>query len=378
MGVVVREISSRNKREFREFLKVPFRIYDRESPWVAPLHSEVRSKLNPTENSFFEFGRVHLFMAYDDNDRACGRIAAIVNPEHEKIHGEKRGFFGLFECVNDGVVAQELFNAVFQTLRATGCDSILGPVNLSTNDESGFLLEGYDQRPTFMCNYCPSYYHDLMIGCGLDKAMDTLSYEAWHGHSFPDKYYRIVKRVEANPRVSVRRFSKAAAHEDALIIAKVYNAAFCDTWGFVPLSDGEAVELTERLLPIADLDLIWIAMVDDKPVGAILAFPDINEILAKLNGRLFPFGFLHFLFGLRKISGMRVAALGVIPAYRSRGIESVLAHRVHQRIHNRPYLRSEFSVVMENNQPMRNLVVAYGFTPCRRFRLYQRDIPEVL
>jgi ribosomal protein S18 acetylase RimI-like enzyme len=336
----------------------------------------MRQKLDPSRNPFFEDGRIRLFVAYGRENKPTGRVAAIVNPRHEKMHGEKAGFFGLFESNNDIQTARALIANTFDYLQEAGCDTILGPVNLTTNDESGFLLDGYDERPTFMCNYCPPYYHDLITQCGFQKAVDTLSYMAWHGHPFPEKYYRLVKRIESNPRITIRRFSSQTATDDIMAIADIYNESFKDTWGFIPMSRGEALELGKSLIPIADFDLVWIAYYDDQPAGAILGFPDINEILARLNGRLLPFGVFSLMFGRSKIQGMRVAALGVRSEYRRLGLETLLIHKVHERVHTRPYERSEFSVVMENNLRMRNLLERFGFRLCRRFRLYTRTLGE--
>jgi GNAT superfamily N-acetyltransferase len=378
MCVSVREVSFGRRPGFGDFLRVPRRIYDGHSPWIAPLDHEIKRKLNPARNAFFRYGELTMFVAYDEAGRPCGRAAAIVNPWHRKLHKERTGFFGLFESLNNPKTAQALLQSVTDILVRAGCDRVLGPVNLTTNDESGFLFEGYDEPPTFMCNYCPSYYHSLMSACGFHKAIDTLSYMARHGHTFPEKYYRIVKRLEGNPRIAIRRFRKAAAKDDILDIADIYNKSFRETWGFVPMSQDEAIELGQSLTPIADYDLIWIASFDGKPVGAILGFPDINEILGKLDGRLFPFGFLKLAFGRKKIQGMRIAALGVLPGFRNRGIETILIHKVHERVHTRPYLRSEFSVVLEKNLAMRNLLERFGFTPCRRFRLYTKEITSDL
>lgn len=378
MCVSVRPISMSDRRGFNDFLKVPECIYNGASRWVQPLRQEMRRKLDPSRNPFFDDGRVQLFVAYDVSDRPCGRVAAIVNPRHETMHGEKAGFFGLFESNSDIKTARALITSTSNFLKEAGCETILGPVNLTTNDESGFLIEGYDERPTFMCNYCPPYYHELMAQCGFRKAVDTLSYMAWHGHPFPDKYYRLVRRLEGNPRITIRRFSKATATDDILTIADIYNESFKSTWGFVPMSQGEAVDLGKSLIPIADFDLVWIAYYDNQPAGAILGFPDINEILAGLNGRLLPFGFLSFLFGRGRIQGMRVAALGVKPEFRRLGLETLLIHKVHERVHTRPYKRSEFSVVMENNLKMRNLLERFGFRLCRRYRLYTRTLAEDL
>jgi ribosomal protein S18 acetylase RimI-like enzyme len=217
-----------------------------------------------------------------------------------------------------------------------------------------------------------------MKQCGFTKAIDTLSYMAWHGHPFPEKYNRLVKRIEANPKINIRPFNEKKAKEDILSISSIYNNSFKNTWRFVPMTEAEEVMLGESLLRIADSNLIWIASYKEQPVGAILGFPDINEILKKLNGHLFPRGIFELLFRQNKIKGMRIAALMVLPEFRTLAIETILIHKVHNRVHNRPYQRSEFSVIMENNHRMRNLLEAFGFSLCRRYRLYTQKVENLL
>lgn len=225
-----------------------------------------------------------------------------------------------------------------------------------------------------MCNYCLPYYHDLLIECGFQKAIDTLSFETEHGHPFPEKYRDVLRRVELNPRLFIRKFDRRNAARDIQQIRDIYNDAFRGTWGFVPISTEEARVLGTQLLQFADLDLVWIADYDGQAVGMILGFPDLNEPLKTMNGRLLPFGFVKLLWRMRHIEGMRVAAFAVKPQFRSRGIETLLIRRVHERINDRPYKRAEFSVVMEDNESMRRVLEALGFEMTRRFRIYQAEI----
>lgn len=376
MRIRIREISRGRGGGLDDFLGFPRHVYDANLPWIPPLEREVRRKLSPADNAFFNYGDVAAFVAYDETGRPIARAAAIINPWHEKTHGERAGFFGLFECIDDIETAMELFRSVEEVLMRVGCDRMLGPVNLTTNDESGFLLEGYEEPPTIMCNYCPPYYHELMTACGFHKAIDTLSYLGWRDHTFPGKYYRILERLEGESRISIRRFSKKTAETDILTIANIYNRSFRKTWGFVPISPEEAVQFGQSLMPIADFDLIWIASYDGEPAGVILGLPNINEILGKLNGRLFPLGILKLALDRKKIQGIRVAALGVVPEFRNRGIETILIHRVHERVRARPYGYAEFSVVLENNLPMRNLLERFGFKQSRRFRIYMKELTQ--
>jgi len=330
--------------------------------------------LDPEHNPFFRYARLRLFGAFDSGRRLVGRIAAIHNPLHEREHGEAAGFFGFFECINSNEVAQSLLEAVGSFVRTCGCSCLIGPVNPSTNDESGLLLDNFNERPTFMTNYCHEYYHSLFTYCGFRKAIDTLSYQAETAHIFPGKYERVLNRVLQNPTVSVRRFSRAKASGDIAIIREIYNLSFRGTWGFVPLSEAEAQQFAESFLSFADLDLVWLAYCHNEPVGFILGLPDLNEILARLNGRLYPFGILKFLTQRNRINGMRVVAFGVLPGYRSIGIETLLVNKVRERILTKVYRSGEFSVVMEDNHRVRNLVEGFGFQLRKRYRIYRKEL----
>jgi GNAT superfamily N-acetyltransferase len=267
-----------------------------------------------------------------------GRIAAILNPVHWEKHGVRAGFFGLFESVNRAEVAGELFDAAKVWLRRAGCTELIGPADLSTNDETSFLLSGRDRPPTFMCNYCPSYYHALMERCGLTKATDTLAYESGPDPPLPAKYARVLQRVGGNPAIALRRFSRANAPADIAEIRTIDNAPFADTWGFVPLSTGEADLLARDFMAFVDEDLVWIARYQGRPAGFILGLPDLNQVLAGMNGKLSLVSLLRFPYRRRRIATMRVTAFAVVPECRRLGIESLLIQRVRERAH--PSLRT--------------------------------------
>ncbi len=370
----IKILESTDKSSLNEFVSLPHRLYKDSPKWVAPLRSEVLHKLDTKKNPFYEYGQLSITAAYDDQNRRIGRLVAIINPLHYEQHGEAGGFFGLFESIDNLEVAKNMFEAVGDYLSNEGCTSVIGPVNLSTNDESGFLIDGFDSFPSFMCNYCHPYYNDLISDCGFEKKIDTYSYECQTHHLLPEKYQRVIDRAEGNSDIATRHFTKKTAVRDIEEITSIYNNSFRNTWGFVPISSGEAVELANSLLPFVDERLIWITTYRGKPVGSLLAFPDINEVLRHLNGKLSPINIIKFIIGKKKIKGMRVAALGVLPEYRNLGIEALLIRKIQERVIERPYARAEFSVVMENNHRMRNLLISAGFKQCRQYRIYGRDL----
>jgi GNAT superfamily N-acetyltransferase len=373
-AMYIEKLEPSNKRALLEFIEYARRLYADSPYWTAPLYRDVLHKLDVEKNPFYAYGRLSIHVARDERHRIVGRAVAIINPQHEALHGTAAGFFGLFECDNNVAVAKELMEVVEACLVAEGCDCVIGPVNLSTNDESGFLLEGFDRFPTFMCNYCHPYYHDLMDACGYSRLNDTFSYEAETLHPLPEKYRRVSRRVEKNRHINLRHFTKKTAAIDIGEIVSVYNASFRDTWGFVPISRGEADELARDVLPFVDEQLIWIATYDGDPVGAIMGFPDINEVLKGLDGRLHLLNLIRIVARKRRITGMRIAAFGVLPRYRNMGIETLMIRKVQDRVLERPYRRSEFSVVLEDNHRMRNLLISAGFSECRRFRIYGKEL----
>lgn len=369
----ITRINVQDRRSLLEFIRFPRVLYGN-TKWIQPLTREVARKINPAVSSFCKYGSVRLYVARSDDGEVCGRIAAITNPWHQRLHGDPAGFFGMFESIDDIRVAEALLHEACSYIKSNNYTSIMGPVNLTTNDETGFLLEGYQHYPTFMCGYSLPYYHRLMESCGLSKLVDTIAYETYWGHPFPKKYYRVIERARKNSHIRIRKFSRNTSARDIQQIRDVYNESFKSIWGFVPISEEEAQELGKELLQFADLDLVWLADYDNHPVGFILGFPDLNEILRHSGGRLGPLTLLRILFPRRSMRDMRVAAFGVLPAYRALGIEAALIWRVHERINNRPYRRIEFSVVMENNRRMRRLLEALGFTEAKRYRLYEMKL----
>ena len=364
--------------QLRKFIRFPWKIYRDYPNWVPPLIIEMHRKLDPRKNPFFEYGQVKLFGVCNESHEMVGRIAAIFNPVHPYIYRESTGFFGLFECINSVDVAQRLFTTANEYLSKFGCTHLAGPVNFNTNDESGLLIEGYDERPTLMCNYSPPYYAQLLSACGFIKAMDLLSYEGNLGHIFPQKYLDVFKRVSEKNEIKVRPFNRNQFLGEIATIREIYNGSFRDVWGFLPLSPSEAEAMGKNFISFSDDELVWIAEFKNKPAGLILALPDVNEILKDINGRIFPFGILRFLLRRRHIRGVRVIVLCVLPMFRSKGIETLLIHKVHHRILDRGYQRAEFSVVNENNIRMRNILETFGFDLTKRYRIYRAPISKLI
>jgi ribosomal protein S18 acetylase RimI-like enzyme len=331
----------------------------------------MRHKLNPRKNPFFEYGQVKLYAVHNHKHEMVGRVAAVLNPVHCKAHNESAGFFGLFECINNADAAKVLFDAAREYLRRCKCTHIIGPVNFNTNEDSGQLIEGFDESPMIMCNYSPPYYKKLMEARGFEKAIDLLSYGAGVDHPFPSRYMKVLNRVSLNPRITVRHFDRRMASKEIALIREIYNFSFRDVWGFVPLSHSEADEMGRNFLTFADEELFWFVNYKNNPAGFIMAVPNINEILRDLDGRLFPLGLFKLLLMRRSIRNIRVMVLCMLPEYRSMGIETLLVQKIRERMKAGGYQKAEFSVVNENNTKMRNILESLGFPLVKRYRIYK-------
>jgi GNAT superfamily N-acetyltransferase len=360
----------------RKFIALPWKIYEKNMNWVPPLKVEMRRKLNPRKNPFFQYGKASLFGVLDDNRELVGRGAAILNPVHNRLYRDKAGFFGWFECIDSAAAARTLMTGITGELKKNNCTHIIGPVNFTTNDESGMLIEGFETSPMIMTGYNPPYYPGLMEACGFEKVMDMLNYEWIFGHTYPEKFNRLIEKLTRNNEILLRPFDRKHFHREILTIREVYNSSFKDVWGFVPISAAEAEEMGRSFKLFSDDDLVLFAEYKGKTIGLCLSLPDVNEILKHLNGRLFPFGIFTFFMHRRRIRSVRVMVLCVMPEYRKTGAAALIIDHLHRVGTPHNYKRAELGVVMESNRRMRGLLDTLGFRTVKRYRLYQAKIKD--
>lgn len=357
----------------RRFLKVPYRIYRRDPHWVAPLLSDRRKVLGPA-NPFFRHARLALWVVTRDG-RDVGSVAGIVDGHHNARHRESTAFFGFFESVNDPAVSGRLLGAVRAWAREQGMTRLLGPMNPSINEECGLLVEGFDAPPVVMMTYNPAYYADLLAAAGLRPCKDLLAY----GVTLDDRHLARLERLGARALgraggITIRTIDRRAVERDLGKIQEVYNAAWADNWGFVPMTAGEVAFMAERLLPLIDERIILLAEAGPECVAFILGLPDINEALGRLRGRLLSPRLLlalPYLLGLRRPRFSRVVAMGIKSAYRQRGIDAALIAPCLRANLRAGYQRCEISWVLDDNAPMRSIGEMFGGAAYKRYRLFE-------
>jgi ribosomal protein S18 acetylase RimI-like enzyme len=366
----------RSRKDKAAFLHLPWEIHRGDRFWVPPLRAGLRAKIDPRKNPFFEYGEVRLFGVRRDRQGLIARAAAVHNPRHNDKHRDRTGFFGLFESRNDPDAVRELFTAIGEALRGWGCDRMVGPVNFTTNEESGVLIEGFEARPAFMTSYNPPYYDALLAGCGFQKEIDLLSYDWSADHPYPERFRSVVEKLKARSGVRIRPVDRQILGNEMRSIQAVYNAAFNDVWGFVPMTAAEIDDMGKGFKMIADDDLILLAESGGRLVGFCLTLPDINDILKDLNGRLLPFGFLRLVLRRRRLGVARIMVLGVLPAFRDKGVAALLIEHLARTGEKKGYRHGELSVVIESNYRMTRLLDSLGFKVTKRYRLYGAGIPE--
>ncbi len=370
-GIEVRKV--RTRKDLRKFLRFPWSVYKGDPNWVPPLLLEMRQRLDRRKHPFFEHGEADCFLAWRDG-RVVGRIAAILDRNHNEAHGDRTAFFGLYESVDDADVARALVDAAAAWGAERGMDRLRGPVNLSMNDECAFLLEGFDGPPVVMMPYNPRYYLDLMERCGMAKAKDLFAFLMKSERQLSPKARQLLDRLKGSGEFSFRAVTKASLRKDALNIAAVYNAGWKGNWGFVPWTAEEMRHMTGNLAKFADLDLVLFAEREGRTVGFAGALPDLNQVFIRMNGRLLPFGFVKYLLGRRRITGVRAMVFGVVPEYMHTGLAYLLYAELEKAILRKGYQWCELSWQLEDNQAVNHFAASLGASPYRKYRIYEKSI----
>ncbi len=364
------------KGELIKFIKLPWQIYAHDSRWVPPLIGERKEFLSRNKNPFFRHSDVVLYLAKRGGE-TLGRVAAIVNHNHIKTHNEKVGFFGLFECVNEQDIATALMDSVRNWLKSKGMEIMRGPANFSSNEDWGFLLEGFDSPPVIMMPYNPPYYLELVESYGMNKAKDLYAYFIDETLPTPPRVVRMAENIRKKEGITIRSLNLKQFDEEVLEIKQIYNSAWSKNWGFVPMTDEEFDHLAKNLRQIVDPHMVFIAEVDGKPAGFSLALPDFNQVLAKLNGRLLPFGIFKLLWHTKiknKINGVRIITMGVVPEYQKRGIDTVFYVETYNVGVKRGYQWAEMSWVLEDNTLMNRVLGLLGAKLYKKYRIYETKI----
>lgn len=369
MSVEIRQVS---EKELNAFVNFPFELYQNDPYWVGELKADTKHLLSE-KNVFWTHGRRALFMAYQ-NGRAVGRIMALVNTAHNEYHHENIGFFGFFDCINQQEIANALFKAGESWLKAQGVTAVRGPANPSSNHVYGLLVDGFNSMPAIMMPYNYPYYAELIENAGFQKEKDLLAFERSKDDQFSERFLKVCARCARAKGISLRRLNLKHLNEEAEIIRHIYNSAWAENWGFVPMSKQEMADVVNELKLIVRPEGTCVLEVDGVPAGFYIAIPNMNHALKELKGSLIsPWRLLKALWAWRHIKDARLIMLGVAPEFRKRGIDLVLIkHIIDHGV--AVWNSAELSWVLEDNEGIIRGIMECGCHPSKRYRLYQKEL----
>jgi len=363
--------------EVKKFIDFPHDLYKDDPTYVPELYISQEKLFNRKKNPFFKHAVVDLFFAYKDG-KIAGRIAAIDNGGYKKFTGNNDGFFGFFDVIEDYAVAEALLNTVKEWCSQRGLSNIIGPVNFSTNDTCGMLIDSYDVPPVILMTYNKKYYNDFMDRFGFRKKMDLLAYRIGTKENMNQRVIAMRPLLENRLKrdgILIRKFNMKNFKSEVDKLHEVYNAAWEKNWGFVPMTKDEFRFAASDMKAIVDTDFAYVAEHNGKAIGFALTVPNLNEVTIKIKrGRLLPTGIFTLLMNQKKVKSVRIITLGVIEGYRKAGIDACFYAMNLEAAARKGIDYGEASWILENNDLMNKALLHIGGKVYKKYRLYEMPL----
>lgn len=376
-GVIVTPV--RTSADLDRFIRVPMRLNKDDPNWISPLMSERREALSARSNPFFEHAEVEMWLAVRDG-RDVGRISAQIDELAPVDPTRKIGHFGMIAAEDDPAVFAALFAVAEAWLKARGCDTAMGPFNLSVNEEVGLLVDGFDTPPMLLMGHDAPHAGGQIERQGYARAKDVYAYLADLTQDLPDAVLKRVRRGAAEG-VTLRKLDMKRFEEEVHTLTDIANDAWSDNWGYTPSTAAETRHMAKGLKAVIDADLVWFAEIDGESAGFIVLLPNVNEAIADLDGKLLPFGWAKLLWRLKvaRVKSLRVPLMGVRRKFaatrRGMMLPFQLIDLAATEARKKGYHKVELSWILEDNLPMRNICERVGAVAYKTYRLYQKTLP---
>ena len=362
-----------NKSDLKKFITFAWKIYKNDPNWVPPIIMDQMKRLDPKKEPYHQHSESQLFLAYRDGE-IVGRISASIDKVYNDFHGEKTGFFGFFECINDFDVAKALFDHTREWVKQRGMTILRGPGNFTSNHEWSLLVEGFEEPPFIMMTYNPPYYIELIEKYGFTKAKDLYAFYLGTETKLDPRIISISEKVGKKHNIVMRTLNMKKYNDEVQHIKNIYQSAWEKNWGFVPLTDIEFEYMAQELKMVVIPELALMAEVNGEVVGFCVTIPDMNQALKKINGRLFPFGLLKLLYYKNKVDKLRLILLGIKEGYRKRGIDSLFYVETFRRAEEMGYQGGEISWTLEDNVLVNRAIESMGGKRSKTYRLYDINL----
>ena len=363
----------------KDFLRLPLRLYRGQPGYAPALLLERAAAIDPRKNPYFKHAEVALFVAYRGNE-AVGRISAQIDRLAQGRHGHDLGHFGSIDAIDDPAVYRALFSAAEAWLTQRGVTRVQGPFSLTINEETGLMIDGFKSRPMLMMAYHPPYAAARVEALGYAKAKDTIAYDYDVTTAPPIENQKLIDRAHADLAIKLRHLDMKHYRRDLDVILGIFNDAWADNWGFVPMTEDEIAHTAHEMKPIILPDMVWIAEVDGEPASMIVCLPNVLEATADLDGRILPFGWAKLLWRL-KVAGLkssRVPLFGLRKKWhRSPYGAAIIFMLLDQlRLHGVKHKidRSELSWILEDNTTIRKIIQRVGGRAYKTFRVYEKRL----
>jgi hypothetical protein len=378
MGIEIR--SHTPGEDVSDFVRAAHIVFAGDESWVPPLDFEIRSRLHPKKNPFFQRGEVRLFTAWKDG-KLAGRASATVDREHLKLWNDETGFFGFFDTIDDKDVARALLDAAESWLRNKGMKFALGPLSLYANDEIGILVEGFEHPPVLMMAHSRKYQAALVEACGYAKEKDLWCWYYHRDTPFNERTLRAWETIKNLPEVRLRSVSMKHFENDIRTIVDIYNDAWSGKWGFVPATRPEVDKMVEEMKLVIDPDIAFMAEIDGVAAGMCIMVPNLNEVTRDLGGKLFPFNWAKLLYRakVKHPVSTRLILLGIRGEARKNikrygGLSAAMYVEVAKRGTAKGYEWSELSWTREDDAPINLGIKSMGAKVYKKYRVFKKAL----
>ncbi|MBX6320837.1 MAG: hypothetical protein IRY94_03325 [Rhodospirillaceae bacterium] len=369
----------RGRSGLEAFIALPERLYAGRRGYVAPLRLERRQALSPRSNPYFEHATAQFWVAWRGG-RPVGRISAQVDRLHLAQHRDDTGHFGFLDAEDDADLFRALTATAESWLRAQGMRRILGPLNLSINEEIGLLVDGFEERPMMMMGFSPPYAGPRLEAQGYVKAKDVLAYDYNIARDVSERTRQRMRRARRDPGIEVRTLDMARFHDELALAIDIFNDAWSQNWGFVPFTRAEIEAVAKAMRPLVRPELVAFASVGGEPAAMLVALPNLNDAIADLNGRLLPFGWARLLWRLKvgRPQSVRVLLMGVRRKHHGGPIGSALMLAMfdsfYEGMRRLGIDHAELSWILEDNRPMRAVLGGLGARVYKTYRIYEKAL----
>jgi hypothetical protein len=359
------------------FIRLPERLHKDDPNYIAPLHMERREALT-AKNPFFGHAEVQFWLARKDG-RDVGRISAQIDHEAQALRPDAPGMFGMIAAENDPAIFKALLETAENWLRARGMKQMQGPLNLNINEETGLLVAGFDTPPMLLMGHDQPYIAGRLEELGLRKAKDVFAYLYDITQELPASVRRLLARP-LPPELVVRRIDFKRYNEEIRTITSIFNDAWANNWGFVPLTEIETDYLAKSLKPLLDPRLVSVVERNGEPVGFLVGLPNLNEAIQGLDGKLLPFGWAKLLWRL-KVKGVKTARVPLMGVRRSAAQDIIgsllpflMVDAVRKEAVKMGFTHIELSWILEDNLPMRRMNESLGAKAYKTYRVYEKTL----